>query len=110
MRGFERVINVWGADHHGHVARLKGAMDAIGLNGDRLDIVLMQFVRLMQDGKPVKMSKRTGKAISLTDLIEEVPVDAARFRCLKSWRTRASRCGPVRMTSCAPCARPRKSS
>ena len=79
VRGFERVINVWGADHHGHVARLKGAMDAIGLNGDRLDIVLMQFVRLMQDGKPVKMSKRTGKAISLTDLIEEVPVDAARF-------------------------------
>ena len=79
MRGFQRVINVWGADHHGHVARLKGAMDAIGLDGSKLDIVLMQFVRLMQDGQPVKMSKRTGKAISLTDLIDEVPVDAARF-------------------------------
>ncbi len=79
VRGFDRVINVWGADHHGHVARLKGAMDAIGRDGSKLDIVLMQLVRLMKDGKPYKMSKRTGKAISLTDLIEEVPVDAARF-------------------------------
>ena len=79
VRGIDRVINVWGADHHGHVARLKGAMDAIGLDGSKLDIVLMQLVRLMKDGKPYKMSKRTGKAVSLTDLIEEVPVDAARF-------------------------------
>ena len=79
VRGFDRVINVWGADHHGHVARLKGAMDAIGLDGSKLDIVLMQLVRLMKDGKPYKMSKRTGKAVSLTDLIEEVPVDAAPF-------------------------------
>lgn len=79
VRGFHRVINVWGADHHGHVARLKGAMNAIGLDGDKLDIVLMQLVRLMKDGKPYKMSKRTGKAISLTDLLEDVPVDAARF-------------------------------
>lgn len=79
QRGFNRVINIWGADHHGHVARLKGAMDAVGLDGSKLDIVLMQLVRLMKDGKPVKMSKRTGKAITLTDLIEDVPVDAARF-------------------------------
>ncbi|WP_343377472.1 arginine--tRNA ligase, partial [Ligaoa zhengdingensis] len=79
VRGFDRVINVWGADHHGHVARLKGAMDAIGLNGDKLDIVLMQLVRLMKDGQPYKMSKRSGKAVSLTDLIEEIPIDAARF-------------------------------
>ncbi|MEM1485011.1 arginine--tRNA ligase [Oscillospiraceae bacterium PP1C4] len=79
VRGFDRVINVWGADHHGHVARLKGAMDAVGLDGDKLDIVLMQLVRLTKDGKPFKMSKRTGKAVSLTDLIDEVPVDAARF-------------------------------
>ena len=79
VRGFERVINVWGADHHGHVARLKGAMDAIGLDGSKLDIILMQLVRLMKDGQPYKMSKRTGKAVSLTDLIEDVPVDAARF-------------------------------
>ncbi len=79
VRGFDRVINVWGADHHGHVARLKGAMDAIGLDGSKLDIVLMQLVRLMKDGQPYKMSKRTGKAISLTDLLEDVSVDAARF-------------------------------
>ena len=79
-RGFDRVINIWGADHHGHVARLKGAMDALGLDGtNRLDIVLMQLVKLLRDGEVVKMSKRTGKAISLTDLLDEVPVDAARW-------------------------------
>ena len=79
-RGFDRVINVWGADHHGHVARLKGALDALGLNGtERLDIVLMQLVKLMRDGELVRMSKRTGKAISLSDLLDEVPVDAARW-------------------------------
>ena len=80
VRGFDKVINVWGADHHGHVARLKGAMDALGLDGEhRLDIVLMQMVNLMRDGKPVRMSKRTGKAITLTDLLDEVPIDSARF-------------------------------
>jgi arginyl-tRNA synthetase len=78
-RGFDRVINVWGADHHGHVARLKGAMDAIGLDGSKLDVVLMQLVRLTRNGEVVRMSKRTGKAISLDDLLEEIPVDAARF-------------------------------
>ena len=79
-RGFDRVINIWGADHHGHVARLKGAMDALGLDGTgRLDIVLMQLVKLLRDGEVVRMSKRTGKAISLTDLLDEVPVDAARW-------------------------------
>ena len=78
-RGFDRCIDVWGADHHGHVARMKGAMDAIGLDGSKLDIVLMQLVRLMQDGEVVRMSKRTGKAIQLADLLDEVPVDAARF-------------------------------
>ena len=78
-RGFDRVINVWGADHHGHVARLKGAMDAIGLDGDKLDIVLMQLVKLTRNGEVVRMSKRTGKAISLTDLLDEIPVDAARY-------------------------------
>ena len=79
VRGFDKSIDVWGADHHGHVARMKGAMDAIGLDGDRLDIVLMQMVNLMRDGKPVRMSKRTGKAITLTDLLDEVPIDSARF-------------------------------
>ena len=79
-RGFDKVINVWGADHHGHVARLKGAMDALGLDGtNRLDIVLMQLVKLLRDGEVVRMSKRTGKAISLSDLLDEVPVDAARW-------------------------------
>ena len=79
VRGFDRVIDVWGADHHGHVARMKGSMDAIGLDGSKLDVVLMQLVRLMKDGQPFKMSKRTGKAIALTDLLEEIPIDAARF-------------------------------
>lgn len=79
-RGFDKVINVWGADHHGHVARLKGAMDALGLDGEnRLDIVLMQLVKLTRNGEVVRMSKRTGKAISLTDLLDEIPVDAARY-------------------------------
>ena len=79
VRGFDKSIDVWGADHHGHVARMKGAMDAIGLNGEQLDVVLMQMVNLMRDGKPVRMSKRTGKAITLTDLLDEVPIDSARF-------------------------------
>ena len=78
-RGFAKAIDVWGADHHGHVARMKGAMDAIGLNGNDLDVVLMQMVNLMRDGQPVRMSKRTGNAITLTDLLEEVPIDSARF-------------------------------
>lgn len=78
-RGFERCIDVWGADHHGHVARMKGAMDAIGLDGSKLDIVLIQLVRLVKSGEVVRMSKRTGKAIQLADLLDEVPVDAARF-------------------------------
>ncbi len=78
-RGFDKVINVWGADHHGHVARLKGAMDAVGLDGDKLDIVLMQLVKLVRDGETVRMSKRTGKSISLSDLLDEIPVDACRW-------------------------------
>lgn len=79
VRGFDRAIDIWGADHHGHVARMKGAMDAVGLDGSRLDVVLMQMVNLMRDGKPVRMSKRTGKAITLTDLLDDVPIDSARF-------------------------------
>ena len=79
-RGFDKVINVWGADHHGHVARLQAALDGLGLDGShRLVIVLMQLVNLLQDGKPVRMSKRSGKAIALHDLLDEVSVDAARF-------------------------------
>ena len=78
-RGFDTCIDVWGADHHGHVARMKGAMDAVGLSGERLHVVLIQLVRLMRDGEVVRMSKRSGKAIQLSDLLDEVPVDAARF-------------------------------
>lgn len=79
-RGFDRVINIWGADHHGHVKRLQSALDAIGLNGsDRLEVILMQLVRMMQNGEVVRMSKRTGKSLTLSDLLDEMPVDAARF-------------------------------
>ena len=78
-RGFDWVINVWGADHHGHVARMKGAMQAIGYDPNRLDIVLMQLVRLYRGGQIVRMSKRTGTTVSLDELIEEVGKDAARF-------------------------------
>lgn len=78
-RGFDKVIDVWGADHHGHVARLKGAMKAVGVNSSKLDVVLMQMVRLVRDGEVIKASKRSGKAITLVTLLEEVPIDAARF-------------------------------
>ncbi|MBR6513046.1 MAG: arginine--tRNA ligase, partial [Clostridia bacterium] len=78
-RGFEKNIDVWGADHHGHVARMKGALEALGLGGDKLDVVLMQLVKLMEDGEVVKMSKRSGKAITLVDLLDEVPIDSVRF-------------------------------
>ena len=78
-RNFERCINVLGADHHGHTIRYKAGMRALGIDEDRLQVVLMQLVRLMRDGKPVKMSKRTGKSITLSDLLDEIPADAARF-------------------------------
>ncbi len=79
VRGFDKVINVWGADHHGHVARMKGAMQAIGVDPDRLHVVLMQLVRLMQDGEIVRISKRTGNMITLNDLIDEIGLEPARF-------------------------------
>ncbi len=78
-RGYDWAINIWGADHHGHVARMKHALDAVGGDGNCLDVVLMQLVRLMRDGEVVRMSKRTGKAITLSDLLEDISVDAARF-------------------------------
>lgn len=79
IRGFDLCIDIWGADHHGHVARMKGAMKALSMDDINLDIVLMQLVKLVKDGETVKMSKRTGKSIQLADLLDEVPVDAARF-------------------------------
>ena len=78
-REYDWAINIWGADHHGHVARMKNALNAVGEDGNKLDVVLMQLVRLMQDGEVVRMSKRTGKAITLSDLLEDISVDAARF-------------------------------
>jgi arginyl-tRNA synthetase len=79
-RGFDKAINIWGADHHGHVARLQAALDGLGLDGSgRIVVVLMQLVNLLQDGKPVRMSKRSGKAIALHDLLDEISVDAARY-------------------------------
>ncbi len=78
-RGFDMAVDVWGADHHGHVARMKGAMKALGIDPERLSILLCQFVRLVRDGEVVRMSKRTGKAITLVDLLNEVPIDAVRF-------------------------------
>lgn len=79
VRNFDTAIDVWGADHHGHVARMQGALDAIGVGGDKLNVILMQLVRLTRDGEVVRMSKRTGKAITLVDLLEEIPIDAVRF-------------------------------
>lgn len=78
-RGFNRVINIWGADHHGHVARMKGAMSALGYEADNLHIILMQLVRLIQNGEVVRMSKRSGQYITLRELMDEVGKDAARF-------------------------------
>lgn len=78
-RDFDLAIDIWGADHHGHVARMKGAMAAVGIDPNRLEVVLMQLVRLTRDGEVVRMSKRTGKAITLSDLLEDVSIDVARF-------------------------------
>lgn len=85
QRGFDRAINIWGADHHGHVARMQGAMEALGYDRERLHVILMQLVRLIQDGEVVKMSKRTGTYVTLEELMDDVGVDAARFFfCMRS--------------------------
>ena len=78
-RGFQRVIDVWGADHHGHVARMKGAVGAMGFDPASLEVVLMQLVRLYQGGELVRMSKRSGQFVTLDELVEEVGRDAARY-------------------------------
>ena len=79
QRGFDTVIDVWGADHHGHVARMQGSMEAMGYRRDQLEVILMQFVRLIENGEVVKMSKRTGRFVTLDELIDDVGKDAARF-------------------------------
>ncbi len=78
-RKFDKVIDILGADHHGYVPRLKAALTALGVDADKLDVVLMQMVRLVRDGEVIKASKRSGKAITLVTLLDEVPIDAARF-------------------------------
>ncbi len=78
-RGFQTLIDIWGADHHGHVARMKGAMGALGYNPDDLEVILMQLVRLLRGDELVRMSKRSGQYITLDELMEEVGRDAARF-------------------------------
>ena len=78
-RGFDRVINLWGADHHGYIARMKAAMQCMGYQPEQLEILILQMVRLLRDGQEVKMSKRTGQSVTLNELIDEVGTDAARF-------------------------------
>lgn len=78
-RGYDKAIDVLGADHHGYIPRMKAALTALGVDADRLDPVIMQMVRLVRDGETVKLSKRSGKAITLNTLLDEVPIDAARF-------------------------------
>lgn len=78
-RKFDTCVDIWGADHHGHVERMKGVMEALGIDRDRLHVILVQLVRLLKNGEIVRMSKRTGKAIQLSDLLDEVGADSARF-------------------------------
>ena len=78
-RGYDKAIDVLGADHHGYVPRLKAALQALEVDPDRLDVVLMQMVRLVRGGEVVKLSKRSGKAITLVTLLDDIPIDAARF-------------------------------
>lgn len=78
-RNFDKAIDIFGADHHGYVPRLKAALTALGVDASKLDVVLMQMVRLVRDGEVVKLSKRSGKAITLVTLLEDIPIDAARF-------------------------------
>lgn len=78
-RGFEKAVDVLGADHHGYVPRMKAALTALGIDASRLDCVIMQMVRLVRDGETIKLSKRSGKAITLNTLLDEIPIDAARF-------------------------------
>ena len=78
-RGFGKIINLWGADHHGYICRVKAAMSALGFDAEKLDVRLLQMVRLLRGGELVKLSKRTGQTITLSELIEEVGTDAARY-------------------------------
>jgi arginyl-tRNA synthetase len=78
-RGFDKLINIWGADHHGYIPRMKAAIQALGYEADQLEVIINQMVSLFQGGEKVKMSKRTGKAVTMRDLMEEVGKDATRY-------------------------------
>ncbi|MCS1352641.1 arginine--tRNA ligase [Mechercharimyces sp. CAU 1602] len=78
-RGFDRVVNIWGADHHGYIARMRAFIEAMGYDSERFDVVITQMVKLYQGGELVKMSKRTGKAVTLTELLDEVGIDGTRY-------------------------------
>ncbi len=78
-RGFEKLINIWGADHHGYIPRMKAAIQALGNNADTLEVEIIQLVHLYKNGEKMKMSKRTGKAVTMRDLVEEVGLDATRY-------------------------------
>ncbi|MGN1114883.1 MAG: arginine--tRNA ligase [Oscillospiraceae bacterium] len=78
-RGYDKAIDILGADHHGYIPRMKAAMKALGVDDNKLDMVIMQMVNLIRDGEKYKLSKRSGKAITLSTLLEEIPIDAARF-------------------------------
>ena len=78
-RGNDILIDLMGADHHGYINRLKASLETFGVDSDRLEIQIMQMVRLMQNGEEVKMSKRTGNAITLREIMDEVGIDAARY-------------------------------
>lgn len=78
-RGYDRLIDIWGADHHGYIARVKAAAAAMGYSPDRLDILIHQLVNLLREGKPVAMSKRSGEFVTLKEVMDEVGVDATRF-------------------------------
>ena len=79
VRKFDKAVDIFGADHHGYIARIKASMTALGVDADRLDIVIMQMVNLVRNGEKYKLSKRSGKAITLSTLLDEIPIDAARF-------------------------------
>ena len=78
-RGFDKLINIWGADHHGYIPRMKAAIEALGYGNDTLEVSVVQMVQLYKDGEKFKMSKRTGKAVTLRELVEEVGLDAVRY-------------------------------
>ncbi|MFP3360232.1 arginine--tRNA ligase, partial [Planococcus sp. SIMBA_143] len=78
-RGFDKLINIWGADHHGYIPRMKAAIEALGYKREQLEVEIIQMVNLFKDGEKMKMSKRTGKAVTLRELMDEVGIDAMRY-------------------------------